>query len=155
MEWRVDRGRSPLGEFAFGAEFGAMFTVARHQYAGQDLSQQDFDFGALTLGPTARWTRRVGPGDLSAMLAVPVIAFVDHPYADVRFAKQFGDLTFEPLTKFHQASGEVAYAFWPGSRIGLTATYRAGAMELDDFSPVHRVWQSIAIGVVKRFGARP
>jgi hypothetical protein len=154
-EWRVDQGRSPLGAFDLGAEFGATFTVARHQYAGQDLSQQNFDFGVLTLGPIARWTRHVGPGDLSALLSVPLIAFADHPYADVRFAKQFADVTFEPLTKFHQASGEVAYAFLPESRIGLTATYRVGAMELDDFSPIHRVWQSIAIGVVKRFGARP
>ena len=52
MDWRL-RGSSPRrGEFALGVEFGSTVTLARHLYAGQDISQQSFDLGVVTLGPT-------------------------------------------------------------------------------------------------------
>jgi len=155
MDWRFRGGSARAGEFALGAEFGATFTLARHMYAGQDLSQQNFDLGVATLGPVARWTRRVGAGDFTASLGVPLIAFVDHPYADVRYATQLMNIHFVPLSQFHQANAGLSYAFRPESRIGVTATYRVGIMELDDLEPVRRVAQSLSVGVVKRFGARP
>ena len=155
MEWRLRGGPARGGDVAIGVEFGATVTVARHLFAGQDISQQDFDLGVATLAPTARWTRRLGAGQLAAALAVPLLAWVDHPYADVRYAKQLMSVRFAPLSQFHQASGELSYAFRPESRTGITASYRIGIVELDGLQPVRRVSQSLSVGVVRRFGALP
>jgi hypothetical protein len=155
MEWRLRGGPARGGDVAIGVEFGATVTVARHLFAGQDISQQDFDLGVATLAPTARWTRRLGAGQLAAALAVPLLAWVDHPYADVRYAQQLMSVHFAPLSQFHQADGELSYAFWPESRTGITASYRIGMFELDGLEPVRRVSQSFSVGVVRRFGALP
>src|ERR1019366_7297083 len=125
--------------------FGATVTVARHLFAGQDISQQDFDLSVATLAPTARWTRRVGAGQLAASIAVPLLAWVDHPYADVRFATQLMNARFAPLSRFHQATGELASAFRPESRTGITASYRLGVIELNELEPVRRVSQSFSV----------
>jgi hypothetical protein len=155
IDWRL-RGSSPrAGTFAFGVEYGASATLTRHYYPGQDLNEQDFILGTVTLSPTARWTRRVGAGEVGASLAIPVLAWVDHPYADVRFASQVMNLHFAPLSQFHQGNGELSYAFLPESRVGITAVYRLGVLELEDVEPVRRVSQSLSIAVVRRFGARP
>src|ERR1035437_7413026 len=54
MDWRL-RGSSPRrGDFALGVEFGSTVTLARHLYAGQDISQQSFDLGGRKPGPPAR-----------------------------------------------------------------------------------------------------
>ena len=152
VDWPLRGNAARRDKFAVGVELGATFTLARHLYAGQELAQQDFDFGVIALAPTARWTRRIGAGDFGASLALPLLAWVDHPYADVRFAQQFADLHFAPLTQFHQANGEVSYAFRPESRFGITVKYRLDIVELDDIQPVRRVSQSISIGIVRRFG---
>jgi hypothetical protein len=140
------------GQFAFGVEFGATTTIGRHDYATTGLPQQNFVLGLATLGPAARWTQRVGAGEVAASLSLPVVALVDHPYADVRFARQLTNLHIAPLSQFHQMDGELSYAFRPASRLGITATYRLGAMQLNDVEPVRRVAQSLSIGVVRRFG---
>lgn len=155
MDWQLRGGSARRAEFALGVEFGATVTLARHLYAGQDMAQQNFDLGVATLGPTARWTRRVGAGQVAASLAVPLLAWVDHPYADVRFATQLMHVHFAPLSQFRQANGELSYAFRPESRIGITASYRLGIFELDELQPVRHVSQSFSVGVVRRFGAMP
>jgi hypothetical protein len=155
VDWRL-RGSSPRrGEFALGVELGSTVTLARHLYAGQEISQQTFDLGVVTLGPAARWKRRVGAGDVTASLAVPLLARVDHPYADVRFATQLMNVRFAPPSRFHQANGELTYAFNPESHYGITASYRLDLVELNDLQVVRRVSQSLTIAVVRRFGVRP
>jgi hypothetical protein len=154
-DWRL-RGVSPrIGEFALGVQFAGTVTVARHFYDNQDLTEQTFDFAALTLAPAARWTRRLGPGALSASLALPLIAWVDHPYADVRFANQFVDFHYVPITRFRQADGVLAYDFNPGGQYAFTMAYRVDAMELDDLQPVRRFTQLFTVAVVRRFGPLP
>jgi hypothetical protein len=152
MDWPLRGNASRRDKFALGVELGATFTLGRHLYAGQELAQQDFDLGVIALAPTGRWSRRMGTGALGASLALPLLAWVDHPYADVRFAQQFADLHFAPLTQFHQANGELSYAFRPEGRFGVTATYRFDIVELNDIQPVRRVSQSISVGIVRRFG---
>ena len=155
MDWRL-RGSSPRrGDFALGVEFGSTVTLARHLYAGQDISQQSFDLAVVTLGPTARWTRRIGAGEVAASLAAPLLAWVDHPYADVRFATQLMNVHFAPLSRFHEADGELSYAFRPGDRYGIEASYRLDLVELNELQVVRRASQSLTIAVVRRFGARP
>jgi hypothetical protein len=154
-DWHL-RGASPrAGELRVGVEFDAALTVARHFYDNQDLSEQTFDFAALTLAPAVHWTRRMGLGELSASLALPLIAWVDHPYADVRFANQFVDFHFVPLTEFHRADGVLGYDFDPGGRYGFMVTYRVSAMELNDLQPVRRFGQTFNVAVVRRFGPLP
>ncbi len=155
-EWRL-RGASERlgGEFGVGVQFGATLTVARHLYDNQDLTEQTFDFAALTLAPAARWTRPLGDGELTASLALPLIAWVDHPYADVRFANQFVDFHYVPITQFRQAGGVLSYDFNPGGRYSFTVAYRVDAMELDDLQPVRRFTQWFTIAVVRRFGPLP
>jgi hypothetical protein len=155
MDWRLPASSARRGDFALGVEFASTVTLARHLYAGQDISQQNFDLGVVTLGPTARWTRRVGAGELAASVAVPLLAWVDHPYADVRFATQLMNLRYAPPSRFRQANGELAYAFNPGSRYGVSASYRIDLVELNDLQVVHRVSQSLTLAVVRRFGVRP
>jgi hypothetical protein len=99
--------------------------------------------------------RRIGAGDVAASLAVPLLAWVDHPYADVRFATQLMNVRYAPLSRFHQANGEIAYDFTPGSRTGFVASYRIDLVELNDLQPVHRVSQSLTLAVVRRLGDRP
>lgn len=152
MDWRLRGSSARVGEFSLGVQFGATITVTRHLYAGQELSEQTFDLGVVTLAPAARWTRRVHGGDLSAMLAIPLLAWVDHPYADVRFGSQLLEPRFAPLSEFHEADGGLSYAFMPESRYGVTAAYRIKIMELDDLEPVRRASQSLSIALVRRFG---
>jgi hypothetical protein len=154
MDWPLRGNATRRDQFALGVEFGATLTLARHLYAGQELGQEDFDLGVITLAPTARWTRRMGTGEVGASLALPLLAWVDHPYGDVRFAQDFADIHFAPLSQFRQANGELSYAFRPERRFGITATYRLDVVELDDLQPVRRVSQSISIGIVRRFGVR-
>jgi hypothetical protein len=155
MAWRIARRAGARDAFTLGVEAAATVTLARHTYPGQELNQQNFDLGVLTLAPRGRWTRRAGAGEITASLAVPLLAWVDHPYADVRFAQQLANVHYAPLSQFHQANGDLSYAFRPGSRVGITATYRIDVVELDDVEPVRRVSQSLSIGVVRRFGLHP
>jgi hypothetical protein len=130
----------------------ATLTVTRHYYPSNDLTEQTFDLGIITLAPTARWSRQIGAGLFTAALALPLLAWVDHPYADVRFANQFVQFHYVPLTQFHQADGVLSYEFNPNGRYGVTAAYRADAVELDDLQPVRRFTQSLTVAVVRRFG---
>jgi hypothetical protein len=154
MDWPLRGNAAHLDQFALGVEFGGTFTLARHLYAGQVGAQQDFDLGVITLAPTARWTRRVGAGEVGASLALPLLAWVDQPYSDVRFSQQLANIHFAPLSQFHQANGELSYAFRTESRFGVTATYRLDVVDLEGLQPVRRVSQSLSIGIVRRFGVR-
>ena len=155
-DWRLRGGSARTGEFAVGVQFGAVLTVTRHLYSNQQgLTEQTFDLADLTLAPVARWTRQLGAGALTASLAVPLAAWVDHPYADVRFANQFVDFRFVPVTRFRQADGALAYDFKPGDRYGFTVAYRVDAVELDDLQPVRRFTQSLTVALVRRFGPLP
>lgn len=154
-DWTLRGASTRSGAFAVGVQFLGTLTVARHFYQSQILTEQTFDLATLTLAPAGRWTRQVGPGVFTASLALPLLAWVDHPYADVRFANQFVDFHFTPVTKFRQADGVLSYDFNPGARYGFTMTYRADAVELDDLQPVRRFSQSLTIALVRRFGALP
>jgi hypothetical protein len=155
MDWRLGGSSPRQGEFALGVAFASTVTLARHLYAGQEIAQQAFDLGVVTLGPTARWTRRVGAGELAAALAVPLLAWVDQPYADVRYATELMNVHFAPLSRFHEVNGELSYAFNPGSRYGITAAYRLDLVELNELQVVRRVSQSLSVAVVRRFRVRP
>jgi hypothetical protein len=152
-DWRVRGSADRAGELSVGVQLGASLTVTRHLYASQDLTEQTFDLGTITLAPAARWSRQLGAGLFSATLALPLFAWVDHPYADVRFANQFVGFHYVPLTRFHQADGVLSYDFNPRGRFGVTAAYRADAVELDELQPVRRFTQSLTVAIVRRFGA--
>ena len=154
-DWRLHGSADRAGEFALGVQFDATLTVARHRYTSQDLTEQTFDLGTVTLAPAARWSRNVGTGVFTAALALPLLAWVDHPYADVRFANQFVEFHFAPVTRFRQADGVLSYEFRPRGRYGIAAAYRADAVELDELQPVRRFTQSITVAVVRRFGSLP
>jgi hypothetical protein len=151
-DWRLRRSSERAGEFALGVQLGATLTVTRHFYPSADLTEQTFDLGVITLAPAARWSRQFGAGLFTAALSLPLLAWVDHPYADVRYANQFVQFHFVPLTRFHQADGVLSYEFNPHGRFGVTAAYRADAVELDETQPVRRFSQSLTVGVVRRFG---
>lgn len=151
-DWRLRRSSERAGEFALGVQLDAALTVTRHLYASSDLTEQTFDLGIITLAPAARWSHQLGAGVFTASLALPLLAWVDHPYADVRYANQFVQFHYVPLTQFHQADGVLSYEFNPLGRYGVTAAYRADAVELDDLQPVRRFTQSLTVAVVRRFG---
>lgn len=153
--WRLRGGSPGRGEFALGVEFGAFATIARHEYTNASLTQQNFVLGAATLGPALRWTRRLGSGELAASLSAPLVALVDHPYADVRFESQLVRLQLSSLSQFRQANGELSYAFRSASPVGVTIAWRIGATQLEDLEPVRRVSQLLSVGLVKRFGGEP
>jgi hypothetical protein len=153
VDWRLPRWSGRHSEFAVGFELEGSVTVARHMYSGQEQPQeQNFDLGVISLAPTARWTRRIGVGEFSASVALPLLAMVDHPYADVRFSKQLMNIHFAPLTQFHEESGELAYAFMPESRVGVRVMYHLSVLELNDLEPVRRVSQLFSAGMVIRLG---
>jgi hypothetical protein len=154
-DWRL-RGSSPrVGEFALGVQLAGTVTVARHMYTNQDLVEQTFDFAIVTLAPAARWTRRFGTGALTASVAVPLLAWVDHPYADVRYANQFVDFHYASPAQLREANGGLSYTFNSQSRYAVTAAYRVDAMEFDELQPVRRFTQSLSIAVTRQFGMRP
>jgi len=154
-DWTLRGGSGRAGDFALGVQFGASVTVARHLYQSQEITEQTFDLATLTLAPALRWTRRLGAGVLTASVALPLVAWVDHPYSDVRFANQFVDFRFVPVTEFRQVDGVVAYDISPHTTYGFTIAYRVGAVELDDLQPVRRVSQTFTVAVVRRFGPVP
>ncbi|MGH7653133.1 MAG: hypothetical protein ACREN6_00590 [Gemmatimonadaceae bacterium] len=154
-DWRLRGSSGHAGVFALGVQLGATLTVTRHFYASDDLTEQTFDLGIITLAPVARWSRPFGDGLFTATLALPLLAWVDHPYADVRYANQFVQFHFVPLTRFHQADGVLSYEFNLHSRYGVTAAYRVDAVELDELQPVRRFTQSLTVAVVRRFGSLP
>jgi hypothetical protein len=153
-DWRLNHVASRIGSLAVGVEFASNVTIAQHLYAGQDLSEQSFDLATITLAPTVRWTKRAGPGEFRASLAVPLLAWVDHPYGDVRFATQFSEVHFVSPAQYRQATGGLTYAFHPERRYGATAAYRLSVFDLSDVEPVRRVSQSLTIGFVWRFDNR-
>jgi hypothetical protein len=152
MDWRLRGGSARIGTFALGFEVAATVTLVRHLYPGQALSQQNFDLGVITAAPIIRWKRRLFSGELAASLAVPLLAGVDHPYSDVRFASQFSEVHFAPLSRFRQANGAVSYAIAATRRIDVVATYHLDAMQLDETQRVHRVSQSLSVGLMTRLG---
>ncbi len=154
-DWRLPGSSPQTGEFAVGVQFAGTLTVARHLYANQDLVEQTFDFAIVTLAPAARWTRQLGTGALTASLAVPLLAWVDHPYADVRYANQFVDFHYASPAQLREANGALSYTFNPGSRYAVTAAYRVDAMEFDELQPVRRFTQSFSLAVTRQFGALP
>ncbi len=153
MDWRLRGGSGQMGTFALGFELATTVTLVRHLYPGQALSQQNFDFGEITAAPIIRWKRRLFSGDLAASLAVPLLAGVDHPYSDVRFASQFSEVHFAPLSRFRQANGAISYAIAATRRMHVVASYHLDVMQLDETQRVHRVSQSLTIGLVTRLGA--
>lgn len=153
-DWRLRNISPRIGTIAVGVEFASDVTIAQHLYSGQDLSEQSFDMATLTLAPTVRWTKRAGPGEFGASLAVPLLAWVDHPYADVRFATQFSEIHFASLAQYRQATGALTYAFHPQGRYGAIAAYRLSVFDLSDVEPVRRVSQSFSAGIVLRFDNR-
>ena len=83
-----------------------------------------------------------------------MLAWVDHPYADVRFATQFSEIHYASPAQYRQAAGAFTYAFHPLSKYGATAAYRLSVFDLNDIEPVRRVSQSFSIGFVRRFENR-
>ena len=155
MRWRLPGGPGRTNELALGAAFGATATVTRHMYEDPDQSEQTFFLGDVTFGPTGRWRRRLGMGIVAATLTIPLLAWVQHPYADVRVANGLANLRYASPSQFRQAKGELSYIFRPEDRFGLTAAYRFGLLQIDDLQPLRSVSQSLSIAVVTRFGARP
>jgi hypothetical protein len=154
IDWRLHGAGHRQSDFSLGVQFVTSVTVTRHLYANEDLSEQSFDLGVLTLAPVGRWSHRFGSGELSASLAVPLVAFVDHPYADVRFPAQFSRIRYTAPSQYHEADGAVSYLYRPQSRYGGLVTYRLEAFGLEGVDPVHRVSQSLSLGIVRRFGVR-
>jgi hypothetical protein len=155
MQWRQRHLSRALGELSLGVEFDAALTLVRHAYAGQGTSHQSFDLGIATVAPTARWSRRVGAGDLVATIGVPLIALLDHPYADVRYAAQVTHFRLASLSSLRQADGGVSYEIAAGRGAGIIAQYRLSVLALDDFEPIRRVSQSLSLGMIRRFGRHP
>jgi hypothetical protein len=108
----------------------------------------------VTLAPAVRWTREIGRGELNASLAVPLLAWVDRPFSDVRYANQFVDFRYASPAQMRAANGAVSYTFNPRSRWGVTAVYRADAMQLHEAQPVRRFTQSLALALTTHFGVR-
>lgn len=154
-DWRLRASSAERGEFALGVQFDATLTVARHLYPNADLTEQTFDFAEVTLAPAARWTRQWGSGTLTASLAVPLLAWVDHPYADVRYANQFVDFRYASPAQLRQANVGLSYAFNPHGRNGITAAYRADLMAFDGVQTVRRFTQVLLISCTRRFGPLP
>ena len=153
MDWRLRGGSPRTGAFALGFDIATTVTLVRHLYPGQALSQQNFDFGLITAAPVIRWKRRLFSGELAASVAVPLLAWVDHPYSDVRFASQFSEVHFAPLSRFRQATGAISYAIAATRRSHIVAAYHLDVMQLDETERVHRVSQSLTVGLVTRLGA--
>jgi hypothetical protein len=152
MDWRLRGGSARSGEFALGFEAATTVTLVRHLYPGQALSQQNFDFGVFTLAPILRWKRRVLRGEFAASIAVPLLAAVDHPYGDVRFASQFTNIHYAPLSRFREGTGAVSYTIHATRRTGIVASYHLDVMQLDETNRVRRVAQDVSVGVVTRIG---
>jgi hypothetical protein len=152
MDWRLRGGSARTGTFALGFELATTVTLVRHLYPGQELSQQNFDFGEITAAPIIRWKRRLFSGELGASVAVPLLAWVDHPYSDVRFASQFSEIHFAPLSRFRQATGAISYTIAATRRTHVVAAYHLDVMQLDETERVHRVSQSLTVGLVTRLG---
>jgi hypothetical protein len=154
-DWRLRGSSLQSGEFAIGVQFAGTLTVTRHLYANQDLVEQTFDFAIITLAPAARWTRHMGTGAVTASLAVPLLAWVNRPYADVRYANQFVDFRYASPAQLRQADGVLSYTFNPQSRYEITAAYRVDAMEFNELQPVRRFTQSFSLAVTRQFGTLP
>ncbi len=153
-DWRLSGVSPRVGIVAVGVEFASTVTIAQHLYSGQDLSEQSFDMATVTLAPTVSFAKRIGPGEFGATLAVPLLAWVDHPYADVRFATQFSEIHFASLAQYRQATGALTYTLHPQGKYGAVAAYRLNVFDLSDVEPVRRVSQSFSIGIVRRFENR-
>lgn len=154
-DWRLGGSSRESGAFAVGVQFAGTLTVARHLYANQDLTEQTFDFAIVTLAPAARWTHSLGSGQMTASLAMPLLAWVDRPFADVRYANQFVDFHYASPAQLRQVDGVLSYTFNPQSRYEIMAAYRINAMEFNELQPVRRVTQSFSLAVTRIFGALP
>lgn len=151
-QWHAGPLPGVHGDLFIGVEADAAITLVRHAFAGQGTSHQSFDLGVATIGPTARWSRRTRSGEFAASLGVPLVALIDHPYADVRLAAQVSRLRIESLSRVRQADGGLSYELALGGGTGVVAQYGLSVFVLDDLEPIRRVSQSLSLGFTRQFG---
>jgi hypothetical protein len=140
------------GDFKAGIEFSASATVNEQSYPGADGFKADFLLAAASLGPAAAWAHALGGGELSANVGVPLFAFVDHPFSDIRGEHAPLTFRFTSIESYRGFHGGLSYTHAVTRTTGIVYAYRIGFLHFDDDQPVRAVTQSLSIGLVRRIG---
>ena len=144
------------GDFKAGIEFTAGAAVNEQTYPGADGFRADFLLAAASLGPEAAWAHALGGGELSANIGVPLVAFVDHPFSDIRGEHAPLSFRFTSVENYRGFRGGLRYTHAVSRTTGIVYAYRIGFLHFDDEQPVRAVTQSLSIGIVQQIsrGAR-
>jgi hypothetical protein len=145
--------RSPIvGDFKAGIEITASATVNEQTYPAGDGFRADFLLAAASIGPAVAWAHALGGGQLSANVGVPLVAFVDHPFADIRGAHAPLVFHFASIESYRGFRGGLSYTHPVTRATGIVYAYRIRFLHFDDDQPVRAVTQSVSIGIARRIG---
>jgi hypothetical protein len=81
-----------------------------------------------------------------------VIALADHPYSDTRSSDSPTTLRFAGFPSLRGLNGALTYAPAEHRRVGVVYAYRFAVRDYADVQPLRTASQSLAIGIVTRFG---
>ena len=140
------------GTFKAGIEFTASAAVNEQTYTAADGYHADFLLAAASLGPAAAWARALGGGQLSADIGVPLFAFVDHPFSDIRGEHAPLTFRFASVESYRGFRGGLSYTHAFSRTTGIVYAYRIDFLHFDDDQPVRAVTQSLSVGFVRRIG---
>ena len=135
-----------------GLDVRTSLAITSHRYADPSLPSTTFAFGLFALGPAASVRQEIGGGVARASVSTPAIAWVDHPYSEIRSATSRVQMRFASITRLRAVDVGFSYAGNERRRIGVTYAYRLGVLRYDDVQPVRSITQTLSIGVTARLG---
>ena len=148
---RLTRDTSTRG-FSAGLAMAVDFSLTAHHYTDPSRRVADFLAGFVTLGPAASWRERLGGGSALLQVTTPMAALVDHPYSDTRSGYSPTDIHLTGFRSLRGVSGALTYSPAEHRRVGVVYAYRFSLLDYADVQPLRSASQSLAIGIVTRFG---
>lgn len=140
-----------LRSLALGAEARASIAVTDHSYDDPSHIVATYRVGVLSLGPSARWERRVGPGNAVVQASTPIVALIDHPYVAVWSTDPEPSFRLASFTTFRGAHAVLSYAWTTWHGVASVVSYRMNGARYDDAHPLRALSQSLTIGALVPF----
>ena len=141
-------------DLSAGIGFAAGASVVDHTYANAGKLLSEYLFATATLGPVIAWSRALGGGRLTADAAMPLLAFVDHPYSDIRGKSAPLSFRFASLSNYRELNGGLSFSRPVSRTMGIVYAYHVGVVHFDDDQPVRSVTQRISVGLTTKLGGR-
>ena len=109
-----------------GARLAARFAHTQHEYAAPFSFSDEFGFYVVGLGPELQASLPVRRSRLTNRLSVPLLAFIDYPYSNLKASRN--DLSFAVPPKALLVENELSYTVGSFARRGISWRYQVSFM---------------------------